>query len=125
MSVDLHINPNDILRQAQSRTSADQLERLRNAGLSSGSEERDRALLGLSYEFEKILLEQMMASMRKTVKSDGIFGQSLGGSMYMEMFDTEIINQSVGSYSMGLAETIYRQLIDKGGEAVKSVDIKG
>ena len=119
MSFDLHISPSDVLRQAQAQGRTFELRRAASHGLTTGDKGTDRELKGLAVEFEKILLSQMMKSMRDTVKTDGLFGQSFGGKMYQEMLDSAIIGKSGDSVSLGLADSLYRQFIElqTGGRA--------
>ena len=40
-------------------------------------------------QLEKVFMEMMVKSMRATVKEDGLFGKSMGGSNYIEMLDQQ------------------------------------
>ena len=118
MTIAINLNPTDVLSQAQSNGKLSALESLRGQGVTSGDQQTDEQLMGLAVEFEKIMLQQLMSAMRKTVQSDGLFGESLGGDVYLEMFDSAVIDQSAGNISLGLAEPLYRQLIATKGDAV-------
>jgi Rod binding domain-containing protein len=125
MSIDINFQSNDLMRQLDTRHMTEQLRSVQQDGITTGDEVTDRKLMGLSLEFEKIMLEQLMKSMRSTVQSEGLFGENLGSKTYREMFDTEIVNQSTGRLSLGLAETIYRQLIQTKGDASQAMHIMG
>ena len=125
MSLDLHVNPGDVMRQLQSREMTQRLRDAQAAGATTGDDARDRQLMGVALEFEKIMLSQLMQAMRDTVETDGLFGQSLGGKTYIEMFDTEIVNRSTGRIALGLAPALYRQLTELKGETRHTMHIQG
>ena len=120
---DINLHPSDLLQQAQNGKFASELKTLQKQGLTSGNVEKDAELLGLSYEFEKILMSQMLKAMRETVETDGLFGKSLGGDMYHQMLDTEILNNARGTMNLGLASSLYRQFINMEGPEKTTTDI--
>ncbi len=60
-------------------------------------------------QFEALLVQTMLKSMRDASAGNSLFS-SEQESMYTDMFDQQISSEIAGSRSMGLAESIYRQI---------------
>ncbi|OED37935.1 hypothetical protein AB833_21920 [Chromatiales bacterium (ex Bugula neritina AB1)] len=60
-------------------------------------------------KFEALLLQTMLKAMRKTMPGNDLFGSDQA-DMYMDMFDQELSADISKSKSLGIADTIYRQL---------------
>ncbi|MBF0463482.1 MAG: rod-binding protein [Nitrospirae bacterium] len=58
-------------------------------------------------EMEALFIEQMLKSMRQTVKP--MFGKGLGGDVFMGMFDTEL-SREFAKRGLGLQDMIVKQL---------------
>lgn len=73
------------------------------------SSQEDRQLLDTCKEFEAIMLQQMMKSMRATVpKSEA--SQSFGQEITQDMYDEKLTDEMAKSGGIGLAQVLFRQL---------------
>jgi len=72
--------------------------------------EKDPALWEASLKFEAMLMQQMMAAMRKTVPESGLISSGFANDMYNSMFDQAIAETGSTRGSLGIAEGIYRQM---------------
>jgi len=86
---------------------------------------RNDKLMQAAREFEAILVTQMLQVMRQSVHDSELLEDDPGRDTYYQMLDIEIGRQVARSGSLGLAETLYRQLggkieqVRKHGEAPK------
>jgi Rod binding domain-containing protein len=78
--------------------------------------EFDRQLAGVqaAKDFESVLLEQMMQSMRETVGEGGLLDEDEGSSQIQDMFWGFLSQDVANKGGMGLWKDIYRQIV--GGE---------
>lgn len=77
-----------------------------NPGAVTMTDESARAA---AVQFEALLVQTMLKSMRDASEGNQLFG-SEQESLYTEMFDQHIATDIAGSNSLGLAESIYRQI---------------
>lgn len=71
----------------------------------------DKALKKACKDFEGILLNFMLKSMRKTLSGDSVFGQSHGKNIYQSMYDEHLAQEiSSGENNAGIGDVLYRQL---------------
>ena len=75
-----------------------------------GADGKDPALWEASLKFEAMLMQQMMAAMRKTVPESGMISSGFANDMYNSMFDQAIAETGSTRGSLGIAEGIYRQM---------------
>lgn len=62
-------------------------------------------------DFESILINTMLQSMRKTLGGDDIFGKSLGRDIYQSMYDTQLSKElAQNNNGLGVGEMLFRQL---------------
>lgn len=61
-------------------------------------------------DFEAMFMNQIMKSMRSTIKSGGLTEESNGRKIFTEMLDSEYSKMSSGQGPGSLAEFIYRQM---------------
>jgi Rod binding domain-containing protein len=80
---------------------------LRGAGLS---EKEKLRLQRAVKDFEAIFVGQMLKSMRSSLSTTGMFGDSFGGDVMEGVFDIEFAQHMSGSSSFGLAEMLYKQI---------------
>jgi Rod binding domain-containing protein len=66
-------------------------------------------------EFESLLVGYMLKSMRSSLKTSDMFGDSYGGDVLDGLFDGEMAKHVSQNSSLGLAETLYRKMT---GEAM-------
>ncbi|MBU0675097.1 MAG: rod-binding protein [Proteobacteria bacterium] len=73
-------------------------------------EVRDTKLRKACGDFEAMLLNQLMQTMRKSVPEGGLFGDSFAGDLYQTMQDEAVARQLAEGQGAGLGEILYRQL---------------
>jgi flagellar protein FlgJ len=62
-------------------------------------------------DFEAVLLNFLMAEMRKTVKKNDLFGEaSFSSETFTSFLDSEIAKNIAGSGALGISESMYDQL---------------
>ncbi len=61
-------------------------------------------------QFEAILVDQMLKSMRKTVPDSGLFPKNMATDMYQEMLDNEMAKQTAAGKGLGIGEQMYKQM---------------
>ena len=83
-----------------------------------GDTSRDEDLRGACKDFEAILLRQLLSTMRKSVQSGGLFGESYAREMYQTLQDDALADQLASGKGAGLGEVLYRQL---SGQAPRTV----
>lgn len=76
-------------------------------------------------EFESLLIDMMMKSMRSSVPESGLFGDESHTRMYQEMQDTELSKVMARQGGLGLADTIVRQFSGREGDGVAALRTAG
>jgi len=61
-------------------------------------------------EFEALMLNTMLKSMRSGIPQSDMFGESYGGDMLEGMFDIELARQMSRNSSLGMGEMLYREI---------------
>ncbi len=75
----------------------------------------DKKLKESCNDFEGILIQQMLKSMRKTLSGDGVFGNSFGKDIYQSMYDEHLsVSISRGKNNIGFGDALYEQLKRRG-----------
>ncbi len=87
---------------------------LKSAGLRA-DREGNGELRQACREFEGLLLEQMLAAMRRSVPESGLFGSSPAAEIYASLRDQDLAKELAGQGGIGLADALYRQLVRKDG----------
>ena len=64
-------------------------------------------------EFETILIEQMLNSMRKTVNKSGLMQGGMGEDIFEDMLYEKYARKMSDSANLGLSDMLYRQLSQK------------
>ena len=72
-----------------------------------------QALKEACKEFETILLEQMLNSMRKTVNKSGLMQGGMAEDIFEDMLYEKYARKMSDSANLGLADMLYRQLSQK------------
>lgn len=63
-------------------------------------------------DFEGIMIQMMLKSMRKTLTGDDIFGNSMGKDIYKSMYDQELAERiAKGDNNLGLGDSLYKELV--------------
>ncbi|MEN6372149.1 MAG: rod-binding protein [Armatimonadota bacterium] len=73
----------------------------------------EKALKDACIEFESVLVHQMIKNMRSTVMKTDLFGSSEKEEMFQDMMDEEVSKDFSKTGSIGLADVMYRQLIQQ------------
>jgi flagellar protein FlgJ len=61
-------------------------------------------------DFESIFLGYMLKSMRKTVEKNELMGNRQEEELFQDMMDDEICKSAADTNSIGIADTLYKQL---------------
>ena len=64
-------------------------------------------------EFESLLLEQMLKSMRKTVNKTGLIKGGMAEDIFEDMLYEKYAEKMSNSANLGLSDMLYRQLAQK------------
>lgn len=72
-----------------------------------------QALKEACKEFETILLEQMLNSMRKTINKSGLMQGGMAEDIFEDMLYEKYARKMSDSANLGLADMLYRQLSQK------------
>ena len=87
-------------------------------------EKQKQQLWQASQELEAIFLQQMVSAMQRTVpRDDGVLKRSQAEELFQGMLDEELAKVMAESGEMGLARTLYEQLVqslDEKGKSKKS-----
>ena len=78
---------------------------------SAGSE--DKKLRQACADFEALLLNKLVSSMRESVPQDGFFEKSFGEKMFQSMHDEELSQQMASGRGTGLGKLLYQKLTDR------------
>jgi flagellar protein FlgJ len=85
----------------------------------AGARENER-LKGACEDFESIFVDFMLQQMRRTVPQNDLFGGGRAEQIYTSMMDSELAKSISRQRGLGLADQMYRQLIDKAdGKEIK------
>lgn len=81
------------------------------AKMDAAMSEKDQEKLRSSCrDFESVLLNMMLQSMRATVPKSDFFGQNQGREMFESMLDQEITKDMAKAGGVGLADMLFKQL---------------
>jgi Rod binding domain-containing protein len=89
------------------------------------SELEARQLREAAVEFESLLMNMMVKSMRSSVPESDLFGDQSHVRMYEEMRDTELSKVMAHQGGLGLAEMIVQQFAGREGEGVNALQTAG
>ncbi|MGA9121593.1 MAG: transglycosylase SLT domain-containing protein [Bacteroidota bacterium] len=83
----------------------------RITGIGDVSSDRTKAKLQTAVrDFESLFVSYMLKSMRQSMSTEEMFGDSFGGDILDGMFDTELAKQMSRNSSFGMAEMLYRKM---------------
>ena len=86
-----------------------QISSLKNSVATSDGKKSEK-LKSLSKQFESLMTHQLLSAMRSTVPKSELLG-GFSGDMYQSMLDQELANQVSKGKGLGLADMVYRQLV--------------
>jgi flagellar protein FlgJ len=76
--------------------------------------DEEKKLKKACQDFEGIMINMMLKSMRQTLPGSDIFGNSMGKEIYRSMYDQELSEKiAKGENNLGLGEALYRDLSKK------------
>lgn len=61
-------------------------------------------------DFEAILLNKIMSSMRESIPEGGLFEKSYGEEIFQSMLDEQLTKEMAHGKGMGLADMLYQEL---------------
>ncbi len=61
-------------------------------------------------DFEAILLNKIMSSMRESIPEGGLFEKSYGEEIFQSMLDEQMTKEMAHGKGMGLAKLLYQEL---------------
>lgn len=61
-------------------------------------------------DFEAIIMQQLLSTMRKSVPKDELLGSGYAQDMYQSMYDESLAREMASGKGIGLADTLYHQL---------------
>ena len=73
-------------------------------------EDNHEAIREAARQFESVFLHQVFKTMRSTVPKEGLMGGGFGGEVFTDMLDQQYAEIASKNESLGLSETIARQL---------------
>lgn len=79
----------------------------------TASSEKNKELMEACQQFESLFLNILLKQMRKTVPDSGFVSRSMERDIYESMFDEIIAQKMASTDGFGLAEMVYRQLVQK------------
>ena len=85
--------------------------------------QEDAKMRAACADFEAMLFNFLVESMRKTLPGDSVFGSSHQKSMYESMYFQEVTTKLAHEKGLGLGEALYRQL-QKQADAEGSEDTR-
>ena len=103
------INPKSEIRHPTSDIRPIQLKNIDQRADNTDEADLEKACK----DFEAIILNKMMASMRKTVPEGGLFEKSYGEKIYQSMLDEELSKNIAHGKGMGLGQMLFEQLTNK------------
>jgi len=62
------------------------------------------------HDFEAIILQQMLAAMRKSVPKDGLLESGFSQDMYQSLYDESLAQEMASGKGIGLADALFHQL---------------
>jgi flagellar protein FlgJ len=69
-----------------------------------------KKLLEACKDFEAILLNKMVSTMRESIPEGGLFEKSFGEKIYQSMLDEEMTKEWAHGKGTGIGELLYQQL---------------
>ncbi len=87
---------------------------LKESAIPDDKKKENQALYRACQDFEAILLNKMMTTMRNSIPDDGLFKKSFGEKIYQSMLDEELSNKMVQGPGIGFGDLLFHQLITKG-----------
>ncbi len=104
-------NASNSVKQASDDSFAKRLE-------SASQSNDDKELKKVCQEFEAIMLDMMYKQMKATVVKSDLIEEDPGTSIFESMQDEELMKQASRTGSLGLAESLYKQLSKQYGRTV-------
>ena len=87
--------------------------------------EENEGLRKVAQEFEAIFTNYIMKTMRESVPKSGLMGESKDLEFFTGMMDTEVANRASKGRGTGLADIIYKQLVQRHGDLKELPNLRG
>ena len=85
-------------------------ERLQSTLTRADNSGENQKLKDACYDFEALLVKQMLDSMRKTVNKTNLFGdEGMSRDIFEDMLHDEYAKKMTRSANFGIAESLYKQ----------------
>lgn len=81
----------------------------------------DKQLKKACQDFEGVMLNMMYKSMKATITKSDLIEKDAGTEIFESMQDDNLMEQASKTGSLGLAESLYKQLSKKSGTGVNNV----
>lgn len=108
--IPIHQVPLDLLPSAGNRLTG----KIAAANAASDTNKKSE-LKKVAQEFEAVFISQMLKVMRETIEESGLTEGGFGKSIYTEMFDQEVSLNMARHGTLGVADILYRSLVDIAG----------
>ena len=95
------------------QSTAGNLEKILQTDKTVTENKNDMNLRKQCTEFESFLYNCMLKSMRETVPEDGLFSGGNAENVYRSMLDQEYSQMMSEKMNSGLADALYKQLMQK------------
>jgi peptidoglycan hydrolase FlgJ len=82
----------------------------------------DKELKKACQEFESIMLSMMYKSMKASITKSDLIEEDAGTEIFESMQDDNLMEQASKTGSLGLAESLYKQLSKNSGTGAKNVN---
>ena len=79
----------------------------------SGATAKSGRLARTCAEFEALFIQQLFKQMRAAVPRSDLLGGGQAETLYTEMIDGELARSMAAGRGIGLADVLYRQLMDR------------
>ncbi|MDZ7338317.1 MAG: transglycosylase SLT domain-containing protein [candidate division KSB1 bacterium] len=83
--------------------------------------EQEKRLRHVCQEFESLFIAHLLKTMRECSAEEGLFGEGLGGDVYQSLFEAEVARKIAQTKGLGIADILYRNLVQQTGQQVPPV----
>ena len=84
---------------------------------NGAANENERQAKDACKEFEALFINMMLKELRATVNKSGLMDGGKAEELFTSLMDTQMSREMAAQGGIGLAEMLYRQMIDAGGSS--------